>query len=341
MYEDQKIRELGVYPDEEMITSEFPVELGVLYPHEEMTPIEFEGVYSEEVINQEMTPIEFEGVYSEEVINQEMSNFEKKLDSEKKLNLVAWQLNDTLHSAVSFDQYFIEGKKLITVIGEYHQQEFGCADRQTLSIAEYAIKVVNRNPKAKILLEYQPGWDPSDINSIPIRDISIEVPDRAMAFDRRWEFLTRALEDLYKKNLVGYTHQKIHQVFIDSYFQGLNENKFQIDKNLYDKDTCTYLDKVYIRDLTSNFLFLSNTISNQKNINTVILPKLQHIWKKVADFFILKEILKNTDLINEYVVVVGEYHRQNIASILNRFRINTQTGQEGDCVELFSTFIVN
>ena len=52
----------------------------------------------------------------------------------------------------------------------------------------------------------------------------------------------------------------------------------------------------------------------------MIRYELQANWGSVADFYILKELLKNNDdNVTEYIILVGDKHRENIQKVFDKF----------------------
>ena len=77
-----------------------------------------------------------------------------------------------------------------------------------------------------------------------------------------------------------------------------------------------------------------------------IRANLLDAWKCVADFFIIRDIFEKDNNIDEYIIIVGEAHRENIHKIFNRIPDNLlktlgepQKGKtEGNCVRLFQSY---
>lgn len=272
-------------------------------------------------------------------IDLKKDKLDLKLDLEKE-NIVFWETDSRLRSAVAFQQYVLANSRLTTLIGELHHQEFGC-NASEISISEYAIQTIKRNPQSRVILELNPNQDPKTISSIPIREISAALPknspnsSRIIPFDyRAWFVGWDVNNDLYEHNLKGYQPQHIIDKLIMPLYTKWDK-AFGIDVKDYDQGAYNYLDK-YIKDIDAEFKRIVS-ILNTKQYDIVYL---KDAWMKVTDFFIIRELFKNSD-VNEYIIIAGESHRSNLTNILKSFRlINDQTGQSGDCVNLFKTYKV-
>ncbi len=96
-----------------------------------------------------------------------------------------------LASAVSFAQYLVpigNTHRLITVIGERHNNEFGCGDDvPTQTIAQYTIDTLVSNPTTLVLLEIDPTFiaEPRKWpKSVPIKEILTFVKKNPMLGSR-------------------------------------------------------------------------------------------------------------------------------------------------------------
>ena len=100
---------------------------------------------------------------------------------------------------------------------------------------------------------------------------------------------------------------------------------------------------IFLKDIHSHFDDISNKLNRHEDLQN-IRQELWHAWKKVCDFFILKDILGSDD-IDEYIVIVGKKHTDNLNQILPTIpyltRLNFQDGKnQSDCVTLFKSYLV-
>jgi len=193
----------------------------------------------------------------------------------------------------------LNNKKII-FFGEFHGQKTKCKASQTLF--DFCIERIKKNKKARILLEYCPFSyclkihdSKSDIISsfLKFKDQSQVIP---------YDLRTFMLGDKNEYQLYNHKNLSMKEPFISSFF-----NKIwllDINSNLYSQDSYRYLLK-YVSDL-------KNTFSSVKNISDI-----KEAWKKVTDFFILKEILQANPDINEFIVISGMKHFENLNHIFN------------------------
>ena len=66
-----------------------------------------------------------------------------------------------------------------------------------------------------------------------------------------------------------------------------------------------------------------------EDIRNVIINE----WIKVADFFILSYIFEKND-INEYNILLGDYHRKNLENVLKNFK-NLYNSQDGSIYGIY------
>jgi hypothetical protein len=280
---------------------------------------------------------------------QQMEKFFNQKDLEKRTgkDVIFVETNFQLESTTSFSQYIFKDIRLITLVSELHDQHFSCKD-PSLTIDQYCKMAVMRNTKCKIMLEYNQGDDPTRIGSHAVRSTYDTLKkagkdNQIIPFDSRMFFLTpRGQNDLYGSGFSYYdTPQKIEDMFIKPFYEKWNNDPalFSLHGD-YDKNICEYLVNSYFTDIKHSFEHATSSLKTKspQEVNKI----LKDSWKKVADFFILRDILKN-DTTDEYIVVLGDSHRKNIQQILsNSFttQLNNKTGKQGDCINLFQTYLI-
>jgi hypothetical protein len=116
--------------------------------------------------------------------------------------------NVSIYPVVSFTQYIIEGVKLITLIGELHDNGPGTHYRLPagyISVTTYARQVLDRNPHSMLLLEIGETDTEIDISrkhSRVIRDMAIPYKDRVVRFDVRDKLMSvGAFNQVYNNGL--------------------------------------------------------------------------------------------------------------------------------------------
>lgn len=233
-------------------------------------------------------------------------------------------LNDKkLHSATNFLQYNFFNKKLITIISELHSTVYENVkdSKIQISVTDYAKSVIDRNNKSRILIEIDDKIDPSTTSSINIKDIAIMVNgenklSHLIKFDFRIWYLTRHNNHMLYGTIFSQMNKDfLLDNFIKPYYEKHNE-AFRIKDTT--EDTMEFLFK-YIDTLNKDFKVVQTYIENIENLEN----HLQHIqkllkdcWMKVCDFYILREIMKNDD-INEYVILIGQSHIENIKNVFS------------------------
>ena len=269
------------------------------------------------------------------------------MDNTKKFTVFI-QGDLQLESATNFNQYIFKGESLITLIGERHKKDFKCNTKNPISISSYCKLSVKNNNSCKILLEYNPGQNPEMIGSYAINSIfkelsSIKKENTIVPFDYRSYFLTpRGKEELYSRAYYKYENPEIYKRFVQPFYDKLNKdiNLFKLKGN-YDKNIVKYLSCVYYSDITKSFSSIKIALDSSID-KTVSHQLLKDVWMKVCDYFILREILRN-DQTNEYIIVAGEKHIENLEKTLSdgiALLLSKQEGRGGDkCATLFNTYL--
>ena len=249
-----------------------------------------------------------------------------------------------LNSTNNFSQ-IIYNTRLITLIGEIHEYIWTCP-APNINISDYCIERVKQNENCRILLEYNPAADPKTIGSQAIRSVfnslsNIENGNKyIIPFDFRSFFLTpRGQSELYDHNWNN-TLKNLNEIrskFILPYFDNF-QSTFGLESEDYEQGIYNYLTKPFLEDTTQTFQAAKKQIEENYSIDYIQLT-LKEAWKKVADFFILREILKKSD-IDEYIVILGKKHFENLRFILSTMgeEINSQEGRPGNCVKLYYTY---
>jgi hypothetical protein len=270
-------------------------------------------------------------------------------------NIVFEETDDRLESAASFSQYIIRCNVLVTLIGERHDRTFDC-DAPSLSISEYCVRSVKRNPKCRIILEYYCGNEkvrpdvPERMNSESIKTTFREMKkagkqNQIIPLDYRPAFLTReGQDDLYGDGWSNYkSHDKIIEDFIVPFKKGVD--KFAMNNpHFYSPKVIDFL-KTYYDEMCTEFNCIEEKLSKSHNL-TDIRQKLFDAWKLVADYFIIRRVLKKEDVlgVDEYIMILGEAHRVNIQNVFKKLNPlvsqigDTQNGEKGDCVRLFQSY---
>lgn len=280
-------------------------------------------------------------------IELELNKFLEKLDIEKKLgkNVIFIETDTEIESTSLFSQYIYKNLRLITLLGELHDISWNCKG-ETISIAEYCKDAVERNPRCRILLEYNRGDDPTRIGSEAIRTVYNELErtqnlNRIIPFDPRAYFLgIQAQGDLYSNGFYNYiSYENIGLTFIEPFFSKCRDdnNLFKIDDEFYTDNDREYLENIYVNDIRKTFHNISNSFG--KISLEDLHQNLKDAWKKVTDFYVLKLLLKHDD-IDDYIVILGEAHYINISDILKQAskQLNDHKGNKKSCINIYKTY---
>lgn len=278
----------------------------------------------------------------------ELAKFLLQADREKKTggkHVILVESKIQLNSAVAFSQYIYQDRILLTLIGEQHEHSWKCS-HPSISVADYCEQAVKRNPRCKVLLEYNKGDDPLGIGSEAVRGVyaslnRIERVDAIIPFDVRAFFLgIQGQGDLYSGGFGKYNEwEEIRQTFIEPYFQKQRDNPtlFSLSPE-YPKKASDYLINLYVPDLTKTFHNIAGMFSNRSPQEVHLA--LKHAWKKVVDFYILRDILEKNDDVDEYIIILGNEHYLNLNIVLPGLAspLNKQEGSPDKCVNLYQSY---
>uniref|UniRef100_A0A6C0H3R2 Uncharacterized protein n=1 Tax=viral metagenome TaxID=1070528 RepID=A0A6C0H3R2_9ZZZZ len=271
-------------------------------------------------------------------------------------NIVFQETNIRLENAVSFSQYIIGCNKLVTLIGERHGTKFKCKPLKTeeiKTISKYCVEMAEKNPKCRVILEYYCGGEkvradvPSRMNSHSIKSTFNDMKDKfidnqILPLDYRPAFLSRdGQDDLYGKGWSKYKKpEEIKQNFILPFWK--ESDKFSMNNpHLYPSIVNKFLE-LYYQDICITFKKINDKLSKNKKYLLDVRQDLFDAWKLVADYFIIRKILKNDD-IDEFILIIGEAHRENINILFDKLKPfvirigDIQLGKSGKCVKLFET----
>ena len=215
----------------------------------------------------------------------------------------------TLNSSQNVCQYLDpEREKLITMIGEFHEDSFKCSG-DTMDISEYCRNRLEENKNCLVLLEYNSSYQsaPFNINSVPIRELSKEnrYKNRIKGWDTRWKYLNgnKGQTTLYYEEL--HDNEELERQFMKPL------KKIFLEKGQkYSKKERLMLQN-YEQKLKKDIQKLSLS-------SKVLQEKLRNIWMCVSDYEILKKILGSTGY-DEIVIVAGKYHLDNLCPFFSHY----------------------
>jgi hypothetical protein len=225
-------------------------------------------------------------------------------------------------------QYCIDDN-YVTLFGEFHSRVPILFDPSTgIRIDDFILDRIEKNPSTRVLLEYHPIFNPLTIGSININHIygalsCCGLTDKIIPFDYKYYFVD---VDKYFKlfninEFTKFSNTDIRNFFIEPFFDKSKHDAFVLDSRLYTQDAYEYL-MMYLKNIENRlgYLFTDIALPQDKkvfNTNDLLRYELVSDWTDMADFFMLKEILKNIEM--EYIIIVGDKHRQNIQKVFNNF----------------------
>ena len=226
-------------------------------------------------------------------------------------------------------------RRLVTIVGEHHEQTFQCGGANDITIYQYLKKRVLDNDRCRFLLEYHPDLPKRDVSKIGtevIRSVfsssekvNGSIQDKVEGVDIRENYITRDGQSLlynedqaFKKRYVDAMDvNAIIEDFILPFDLERIKRDFPIPSNCGNRrDLENYLESVTatFRDCYSSFEALKKNM-NEKRFNDCVY-KLKVSWAKVMDYVILLQICAFGKEVNEVIVVIGEFHRQNISNAM-------------------------
>jgi hypothetical protein len=240
-----------------------------------------------------------------------------------------------------FELYDPSSKKLrllVTIVGEHHEQAFQCGGANDITIYQYLKKRVLDNERCRFLLEYHPSLPKREVSKIGtevIRSVfstsekaNGAIQDRVVGVDIRENYITRDGQSLLYNEEQAFKRRYIDSMdisaimedFILSFDVQRLERDFPIPRSCGNRrDLEKYLESVIetFRDCYSSFEGLKKNM-NEKRFNDCVY-KLKVAWAKVMDYVILLQICAFGKDVNEVIVVIGEFHRQNICNAMKEW----------------------
>ena len=243
--------------------------------------------------------------------------------------------------------------KLITLVGEYHNEEIACNEpelKKIITIADY-IKETSQNINKKVILEYDRflcGPESIAECSLNIKYILEDISPhkykhiKKVAMDFRTQFLGVKNQYILYKNsdvLKEYTKRDILSTYIDTFFSQISEKSKFLKGEKYNK---------FVSILFSDYLVKIN--SQIENIGRIVVDKwdkmtdndkndvifsIKKVWADLSDYYIIREFFKEED-VEEYIVIVGKNHHSNICEYLKNLPSILPTN-----IGLNFTYVVN
>lgn len=242
-----------------------------------------------------------------------------------------------LRDILNLSQFTIDfpktDKKLITLIGEYHNEKIDCGlrpDEDIINISDY-LKNISPNVNKKVVLEY----DRFLCSSESIVECSLNIKYtlenidfkkykniKKIPIDFRTQFLgLKNQYVLYNKSdiISAYSTKDVLNIYVDTFFLQITEKSKFLKGEKYNKFV-NILFSDYLPRINSRFENLGKLIfdkwseMSEKDKNDVIFS-LKKLWSDLSDYYIIREFFKDED-VEEYIIVVGKNHYDNIYNYL-------------------------
>ena len=201
---------------------------------------------------------------------------------------------------------FICGKKKISVVGELHDAS------EFVDLSSYS-----KNKNIKIILEYNGGMKiPTQTTSTFITETyktfkKNNMVDKLEPMDYRPTFLGVEGQHILYGIFPKYTYDDIRRLFVSPFFD--KQALFLVTPENYDTSLLSDIRESLHRD----FLKFHHELETMSG-GYAIQVKLRHLWMRVMDFFIFAEILSTRSEVDEYIIVVGQSHAENIEKHLEK-----------------------
>lgn len=249
--------------------------------------------------------------------------------------IVFYESEVKLKNIVKFSQWVVDQKRLITLIAENHNAKFDCGMNSEVNVSQYCLERIKQNPKTFVFLEYAPAINIEKISSKNIRQIydvltGIGYTKNIIPYDYRTYYLgDSAHKKLYTRDIT-FTEEEIRRMFIKPFYD--KGKSFELNKK-YKRENKIILEK-YLERVKKEFEEI-----NELEVN--IIKKLRRLWMKITDWYILREILSEENRVDEFIVLSGYHHIDNLIEVLRKTGIDeiaNQTGEAGKCVNLMCTY---
>lgn len=251
-----------------------------------------------------------------------------------------------LKGAFSFRQYKINDK-LITFIGEFHLSAYtDCTGSNYISVADYINEQVVDH-KARVLLEYvatQEKLIPM-LGSKNMADVYKALSDSGNAgkltgFDIR-STLIRKVDQyaLYHKDLSKLSERNVLLIFLNPIAgDGKMNRAFRLDPTKFnDSSPYIFLQSAYVDDMKAHAESMRESIETGgwkvTKIRNQIIDGLKHLWKKVADFAVVKDVFMNRS--KHLIILGGEEHAKNFEKVFLNSKIFESVASKTDqCISI-------
>lgn len=270
---------------------------------------------------------------------------------------------NSLRSATSFVQYFIDVSgnpetqryRLLTLIGEHHNEKFGCGDTPTISISEYVTAYLERDPKTLVLLEmdhdqHTRGEIPL---SEPIRDILTSCTPAYLSHMRYYDprnifLLPQDRYELYDtKKVLEMSVEEMWAKYGEPFYNKWSDISTQaLAHHSYGPKQSIYLRETLPKNIGNDFRKIHSVITGggkeqvKEQVKERGLELFRRVWMKVTDWFIMSIMMDSGREANTMIAIMGNHHLTNIVDdiLKDGGKMIDQRGKhDNNCVNLYQT----
>ena len=270
-----------------------------------------------------------------------------------KMSAIVYQESDFyIKNITTFSQYVLnlagnlDDAKLITIMGEYHDEKFDCKeDKKSIMVDEYVIEQ-SKDCKTKLILELD---DKSYVDRVKADNITriVKKLDESPIEDIKNietiynDYRVKFLDPIFYNKLYWHVHEVVNyppDIIIDKYIKPFFEKMTELSNldsviEKYNREFISKLYDTYISNLDKSFRIVIdmlkkwntkvivsfkdiNGLDTKGDINLAIVGEIQKLWVRVSDFFLLRQFFENNDT-KQYIILIGQAHYFNIINYLD------------------------
>lgn len=269
------------------------------------------------------------------------------------MSAIVYQESDFyIKNITTFSQYVLnlagnlDDAKLITIMGEYHDEKFDCKeDKKSIMVDEYVIEQ-SKDCKTKLILELDDKSYAFKVKADNITRIVTKLDDSPIEDIKNIEtiyidYRVKFLDPIFYNKLYHHIDEVINyppNVILDRYIKPFFEKMTDLSNldsviEKYDRKLLDKLYESYIPNLDKSFRIAIdmlgkwntkeiitfkdiNGLDIKGDINLAIVDELQKLWIKVSDFFLIREFFEINDT-KQYMILIGQTHYFNIINYLD------------------------
>jgi hypothetical protein len=227
-----------------------------------------------------------------------------------------------------------KNKDLLSRVKGYDWRNFWIGANNRENLYHNTKKVYNLSTNDIIEIYIQPFFDKASVLNTMIKKDEYDLS--------AYNFLTKTFPDdlhsdmrFIKRNIVKKWDMIKKQVFII----GTKHNGTLISIIKGNATIETRNKKILVVD--SKSIRLKGEKCTQEEIRFDVISVLQHFYKKITDWNMLRMIFHLSD-VDEIISIMGEMHRQNMSKIFSANKpLSEQTGTDKKCISLLKTMYIH